>query len=138
MSFQCYAHADNTREYIMTSDAQRINSYDFLLVLFSLCLVYILVRCPCFFLSFWLHNQGNWRVTTRQTYSIERYCNHKRPSIGNDIYSVYSDRTVSPAPDSLQVLHGHGRYFFISAGLLDPIIIQILFTKQLAVLTIIL
>lgn len=48
MSFQCYAHADNTREYIMTSDAQRINYYDFLLVLFSLCLVYILVRCLIF------------------------------------------------------------------------------------------
>ncbi|KAG0218242.1 hypothetical protein BGX33_008083 [Mortierella sp. NVP41] len=42
MTFQCHAHADNTREYIMTSDAQRVNSYDFLLVLFSLGLVYIL------------------------------------------------------------------------------------------------
>jgi len=43
MTFQCYAHADNTREYIMTSDAKRINSNDFMLVFLCLCLVYTLV-----------------------------------------------------------------------------------------------
>ncbi|KAG0043224.1 hypothetical protein BGZ83_011701 [Gryganskiella cystojenkinii] len=42
MTFQCYAHADNTREYIMTSDAKRINSNDFMLLALCLSLVYSL------------------------------------------------------------------------------------------------
>ncbi|KAF9356317.1 hypothetical protein BGX26_005422 [Mortierella sp. AD094] len=42
MTFRCYAHADNTREYIMTSDAKRINSYDFMLAPLCLGLVYTL------------------------------------------------------------------------------------------------
>ncbi|ORZ26647.1 GPI-GlcNAc transferase complex, PIG-H component-domain-containing protein [Lobosporangium transversale] len=42
MTFRCYAHADNTREYIMTSDAKRINSYDFMLIFICLGLVYAL------------------------------------------------------------------------------------------------
>ncbi|KAF9105614.1 hypothetical protein BGX27_009547 [Mortierella sp. AM989] len=42
MTFRCYAHADNTREYIMTSDAKRINSYDFMLAPLCLSLVYTL------------------------------------------------------------------------------------------------
>lgn len=49
MTFQCYAHADNTREYIMTSDAQRINSNDFALVALCLGLVYLLVRRKCLY-----------------------------------------------------------------------------------------
>ncbi|KAG0366637.1 GPI-GlcNAc transferase complex, PIG-H component-domain-containing protein [Gamsiella multidivaricata] len=39
MTFRCYAHADNTREYIMTSDAKRISSYDFMLVFLCLGIV---------------------------------------------------------------------------------------------------
>ncbi|KAG0028650.1 hypothetical protein BGZ81_004548 [Podila clonocystis] len=42
MTFQCYAHADNTREYIMTSDAPRINSYDFMSVILCAGFVYFL------------------------------------------------------------------------------------------------
>ncbi|KAG0305468.1 hypothetical protein BGZ98_004089 [Dissophora globulifera] len=42
MTFRCYAHADNTREYIMTSDAKRINSYDSMLVFLCLGLAYFL------------------------------------------------------------------------------------------------
>ncbi|KAG0326010.1 hypothetical protein BG000_001556 [Podila horticola] len=42
MTFQCYAHADNTREYIMTSDAPRINSYDFMAVILCAGFVYFL------------------------------------------------------------------------------------------------
>lgn len=64
MSFQCYVHADNTREYIMTSDAQRVNSYDAFLVLFSLSLVYILVRLLLWFICI----RTNWSVITRHRY----------------------------------------------------------------------
>ncbi|KAG0266156.1 hypothetical protein BG011_003143, partial [Mortierella polycephala] len=42
MTFQCYAHADNTREYIMTSDVPRINSNDFVVVFTCAALVYTL------------------------------------------------------------------------------------------------
>ncbi|KAI9235038.1 MAG: GPI-GlcNAc transferase complex, PIG-H component-domain-containing protein [Podila humilis] len=42
MTFQCYSHADNTREYIMTSDAPRINSYDFMAVILCAGFVYFL------------------------------------------------------------------------------------------------
>ncbi|KAF9956617.1 hypothetical protein BGZ72_002628 [Mortierella alpina] len=42
MTFQCNAHADNTREYIMTSDAPRINSYDFMVVIACAGCVYFL------------------------------------------------------------------------------------------------
>lgn len=55
MTFRCYAHADNTREYIITSDAKRINSYDFIVAFLCPGLVYALVcassarlLCVCF------------------------------------------------------------------------------------------
>ncbi|KAK3828065.1 MAG: GPI-GlcNAc transferase complex, PIG-H component-domain-containing protein [Benniella sp.] len=42
MTFRCYAHADNTREYIITSDAKRINSYDLIVAFLCPGLVYAL------------------------------------------------------------------------------------------------
>ncbi|KAG0208615.1 hypothetical protein BGX31_002286 [Mortierella sp. GBA43] len=42
MPFQRHVHADSTREYIMTSDAKRVNSYDYMVALICPTLLYSL------------------------------------------------------------------------------------------------
>lgn len=104
MTFRCYAHADNTREYIITSDAKRINSYDFVVAFLCPGLVYTLVCVPSIhLLAFALQ----WLISGLYPKGCSVFILHLT---GNYVDLLCCHCTLDYLADSRQTVHGHGRY----------------------------